>query len=653
MACEPHFFNILGKDVFQDGIILEALGGSEKNSEGMSRRFQSSGMFAKHQNVLSHAENVEGYLMNLSKQPPGFLEMWRFGCIALAQYPFVEVSLLDLLQGANMLGGGEWDAKDVYSAAHVSSGIFEDFPMIGGFAELSLLDRQELESKVRDNSIFVPEKMFLSTVGWQKDYGEDDAYMLPLLERKLHLSRPKEQMYKPVIESDQYNVPIQFRLSGDNESVFNPYSQFSLAMDMFTIGNGNDSNATENSSTADVQCNIVSNLEDFVQESYECHSAEQKESCLCGSLQTSSIGVNGIFRSFGRGSFDKGSQNSRMAQEGMKISWFQGRLVGEENRGDIILDQVNKDCYCHMDDPSGFSAGGTPEGFTFVLPYLQLQDLLAMEQVSKSLRDSVRNDTSLWTNLCVDHPLSKKVTDDVLARLSARARGHLQSLSLLKCSRITDAGVQQVLVTNPMILKLWLPGCTGVSAEGVVKMVKAHTEGKSIGMPGLKQLRIRGLAGVTTEHVEKLQAMLYGGDQVKPGTAKPQYYHYGNYSSFCDDDRVIDVETCPKCGNARMVYDCTRERCQQNLQQCRGCTFCISRCEECGTCIDETEYEETFCLDLLCSSCWLRPPKCLQCNRPEGGLQAEHFAGGPDTFFICSDCDGISPEEPSPKFYVT
>lgn len=127
-------------------------------------------------------------------------------------------------------------------------------------------------------------------------------------------------------------------------------------------------------------------------------------------------------------------------------------------------------------------------------------------------------------------------------------------------------------------------------------------------MRGLKQLRIGNLFGITREHLEKLNYLLDGGLQQKSHSAKPRYYPNGRYYSLSyDDDSTIDIEACPICGNARLVYDCTNESCQkqkdQTVRECRACTFCIARCDECGRCIDGSEYEETFCLDMLCADC--------------------------------------------------
>ncbi|KAH6554866.1 hypothetical protein KP509_1Z301000 [Ceratopteris richardii] len=82
------------------------------------------------------------------------------------------------------------------------------------------------------------------------------------------------------------------------------------------------------------------------------------------------------------------------------------------------------------------------------------------------------------------------------------------------------------------------------------------------------------------------------------------------------------------------------EKCQQSqglkFQNCRACFLCTVRCEECGRCINDNDFEETFSLDLLCSCCWLR---CLSVLHAAGlavegmlitslELQIEHFFVG-------------------------
>lgn len=242
-------------------------------------------------------------------------------------------------------------------------------------------------------------------------------------------------------------------------------------------------------------------------------------------------------------------------------------------------------------------------GLFLSLSYLGLQDLMSVEKVCKSLQHAVKNDPLLWQSIHVERPLSERLTDDALLKLVERSQGHLRNLCLLDCLKITDDGLKQVLDISPNLTKLFLPGCTRLSADGIVKNVKAHRE---CSIPGVKQLRIGGLFGITREHLEKLNYLLDGGLQQKSPSVKPRFYNGRHYSLPYDDGSTIDIEACPKCGSARLVYDCPNESCQNQadhtVRQCRACTFCIARCSECGRCIDG-EYEETFCLDMRCADC--------------------------------------------------
>ncbi|KAF7813637.1 F-box protein SKIP14 [Senna tora] len=237
------------------------------------------------------------------------------------------------------------------------------------------------------------------------------------------------------------------------------------------------------------------------------------------------------------------------------------------------------------------------------LGYLGVRDLLAVETVCKSLHSTVRGDPFLWTKIHIEQPLNEKLTDDLLVELTNRAQGHLQCLSLVECTRITDDGLKRVLEINPKLTKLSVPGCTRLSIEGIVSMLKAF---KSIGTQGVKHLRIGGLYGVTHEHFEDLKLLLGTDSQMLQHSRNPHFYRRGNLYLSCDDDRVIDIEMCPRCQNLRLVYDCPAEGCQgtgHSTQACRACTLCIARCSQCGQCINDNEYEETFCLELLCSGC--------------------------------------------------
>ncbi|KAK7359422.1 hypothetical protein VNO77_01382 [Canavalia gladiata] len=265
----------------------------------------------------------------------------------------------------------------------------------------------------------------------------------------------------------------------------------------------------------------------------------------------------------------------------------------------------------------GGGGGGGDElsphpALSYALGYLGLSDLLLVETVCKSLHSTVRGDPLLWRSIHIDQPLNERITDDVLLQLASRAQGNLQSLSLVECTRITDDGLKRVLEVNPRLIKLSFPGCTRLSIEGIVGILKAYN---SMGTQGVKHLHIGGLYGVTQKHFEELKLLLGADSQLLKHSHKPHFYRRGNLYLSCDDDRAIDIEVCPRCQNLRLVYDCPSEGCQgvgHTTQVCRACTLCIPRCSQCGRCINDSEYEETFCLELLCSSCSKQLVKCSE-----------------------------------------
>ncbi|KAJ4972714.1 hypothetical protein NE237_005888 [Protea cynaroides] len=294
-----------------------------------------------------------------------------------------------------------------------------------------------------------------------------------------------------------------------------------------------------------------------------------------------------------------------------------------------IGDDDSRAAICPPED-SHEAAGSCPlgegeaphEALLFALGYLSVQDLLSAERVCRTMRSAVQNDTLLWMNIHIDQPLNDRIVDDALMRLTSRAQGNLQSLSLLECPRITDDGLKRVLETNPRLKKLSVPGCTRLSVEGIVNNLKAF---KFFGTPGIKHLRIGGLYGVTNEHYEELKFLLGLDNCQQPEAHKPRFYHSGQLS--CDDDRAIDIEMCPKCQNLRLVYDCPADSCQAKQgasQLCRACILCIARCFQCGRCINDSEYEETFCLDLLCSSCWKQLLNCPDRQEEKGVPSPKH-----------------------------
>ncbi|KAI3872279.1 hypothetical protein MKX03_021401 [Papaver bracteatum] len=210
-------------------------------------------------------------------------------------------------------------------------------------------------------------------------------------------------------------------------------------------------------------------------------------------------------------------------------------------------------------------------------------------------------------DLHIDQAASREwITDDALLRLANRAQGNLRSLSLVKCSRITDDGLKRVLERNPGLIKLCVPGCTRLTIEGILKCLKIFKSGNTPS-GGIKQLRVGERYDVQWIHFEELKSLI-GEDSCtqRSNVRNPRFYGQ-RYSMSCgDDDCAMDIEVCPRCRFFRMVYDCPSESCQGEKmegQSCRACRFCISRCYQCGRCIDDVEPEETFCLEPLCSDC--------------------------------------------------
>ncbi|KAK0575009.1 hypothetical protein LWI29_032545 [Acer saccharum] len=256
--------------------------------------------------------------------------------------------------------------------------------------------------------------------------------------------------------------------------------------------------------------------------------------------------------------------------------------------------------------------GGPHAALSFALAYLGVHDLLVVEKVCRSLCNTVRSDPLLWRSIHIDQPLNEKITDDVLLQLTNRAQGNLQYLNLVECARITDDGLKCVLESNPRLTKLSVAGCTRLSADGIVSSLKAF---KSMGAQGMKHLRIAGVYGVTQKHFEELTLLLGADSPMQLNVYKPHYYYRGNFYLSCEDDRAIDIEMCPLCQNLKLVYDCPAEGCQGKenpAQMCRACILCIARCAQCGRCLNDSEYEETFCLELLCSYCLKRPLNCQE-----------------------------------------
>ncbi|XP_050231869.1 F-box protein SKIP28 [Mercurialis annua] len=279
-----------------------------------------------------------------------------------------------------------------------------------------------------------------------------------------------------------------------------------------------------------------------------------------------------------------------------------------------------------------------------VLAYLPVLELLNMTQTCVSLRDAVNKDVLPWLNIIIERPLSSRLSDEILMKITSKADGKLRSLIIRNCVKITDYGLQRVVEENPYINKLHLPGCTSLTPEGIIIAVKTLSQQPN----SLKSLQINGIYNLNKQHLQTLSSCL----RTDPAQKKPHpilYHHYRiNPSSTCmEKDRIIDVDVCVKCDEVQMVFDCSRGICRQKRDRgsagCRGCNFCITRCEECGGCVVAEEQEDTACADVLCSDCWIHLPKCNHCNKPYCKRHANQlFSSSGCIGFVCEACHVIA-----------
>ncbi|CAI9755241.1 unnamed protein product [Fraxinus pennsylvanica] len=101
------------------------------------------------------------------------------------------------------------------------------------------------------------------------------------------------------------------------------------------------------------------------------------------------------------------------------------------------------------------SESGPPhEALFFVLAFLPVFELVSMTQVCKSLRDAINNDILPWLNIIVELPLNKRLSDDILMKVTSKANGRLRFLALKNCVRVTDDGLLKVVEENPFISKV-------------------------------------------------------------------------------------------------------------------------------------------------------------------------------------------------------
>lgn len=284
--------------------------------------------------------------------------------------------------------------------------------------------------------------------------------------------------------------------------------------------------------------------------------------------------------------------------------------------------------------------GHAHEALHLVLAYLPLMELLTMTEVCRSLREAVNNDVLLWRDLVVDRPLNFRITNEILLKFACKADGRLRTLALICCVKITDDGLQRVAEKNPLIEKAYLTTCTGLSPNGVLRAVETLTQHNH----HLKSLKINGIYNINKQHLKTLDSFL----QLTPSEDKqnPIFFHGHKSFSAIEDtsDRQLDVEVCPKCKAVRLVFDCSGDACKRKaenpLMECRGCYFCIPRCEECGVCVQKEETMKAICGDFMCLHCWLKSPKCDFCNKPYCSRHGDRWCAHPDsTLFVCDICD--------------
>ncbi|KAK9935452.1 hypothetical protein M0R45_022555 [Rubus argutus] len=324
----------------------------------------------------------------------------------------------------------------------------------------------------------------------------------------------------------------------------------------------------------------------------------------------------------------------------MEIPQFLGRQEHE------AIDSSTQEVPILPSNAIGDTQAGPPhEALFIILTYLPLLELLSMNQVCTSLRDAVNTDVLSWLNIIVEKPLNLRLCDQILMKITSKANGRLRTLALMNCARITDDALQRVIEQNPLINKLYLPACAGLTPEGVIRAVKTLSERGR----GLKSIMINGIYNIHKQHLETLESYLHemnlDRQKEQPGSWPLLYDEYMDSPTFRHDKGhiPIDLEVCPKCDEVRMVFDCPRWSCKRKIErsmtECKGCKFCILRCRECGGCVDSQEIEEAVCADILCSNCWLKLPKCNFCNKPycrqhtNNGGCASGSAG-----FICEVC---------------
>ncbi|CAF1715584.1 hypothetical protein HID58_084266 [Brassica napus] len=264
----------------------------------------------------------------------------------------------------------------------------------------------------------------------------------------------------------------------------------------------------------------------------------------------------------------------------------------------------------------GGGGGEEPHSaFDLVLPYLEMRDAFAVESVCRSLRDSVRKESCLWTtvDLSDDSLLKYRVTDDSLLKLTRRAQGRLRCLNLGGCVGITDDGLMQVLASNPRLSKLSVSGCHRLSTVGLLSTLR---DLRSSNQLGVKSLVTGGALYFTREQFNELNLLLGADGEAGSKSRRRRLYTSCRSDFSLDDDRGTDLEICPWCEKPSLVFDCASETCPLKdhpcpKQSCRACVVCIERCHDCGSCLNDCEHKP-FCFAFSCVICYKKRSNQLQ-----------------------------------------
>ncbi|KAG7558941.1 F-box-like domain superfamily [Arabidopsis thaliana x Arabidopsis arenosa] len=283
--------------------------------------------------------------------------------------------------------------------------------------------------------------------------------------------------------------------------------------------------------------------------------------------------------------------------------WF------HENHKDLVTEQFSLSWFDLdgvddvVDDDDAVEAH---DAFELVLSYLELKEILAVEGVCRSLRDSVRKEPFFWRTIDLnDSFLQYRVTDESLLKLTRRAQGDVRCLNLGGCVGITDYGLKQVLAINPHLTKLSVSGCLRLSTAGLLSTLR---DLKSSNRLGVKSLITGGALYFTKVQFKELNLLLGGDAKARPKSRKKRFYTSCRSEFSLEDDRVTDLEICPWCEKPSLVFDCPAETCPLKGQypypksSCRACVVCIERCHECGSCLNDCE-NKPFCFAFSCVVC--------------------------------------------------